>query len=298
ELRLRPARGAARPAPQRRSQLRRDGDRPGHRPRPGRLHPGGPGHHRRRRRGPLARDRRRVPEGQPDARRHRARRAPAHRGGAERRPGRVHLQGGGLPRRARAPSRVLRPARQEPAARHVPRHAGPARGHRRAARLPHAGGARRRAHEHRSGDRRGPRPRGGHPEDPLGDARHQAHDGRARRPARPGLGAAGGQHHPPVALRAAPRGRGDEAGRRHRLVHPLAVRHRGSPGGRLRRAHRHRADGRLEGGVPRSAARGLPVAERRADDELRPADGRAAARRRRRLGARLRAVAAPLPARL
>ncbi|CAA9479949.1 MAG: Assymetric_cell_division_FstX, partial [uncultured Solirubrobacteraceae bacterium] len=298
ELRLRPARGAARAAPQRGAELRRDGDGARHRPGPRRLHPRGAGHHGSRRRGPLARDRRRLPQGQPDARGDRARGAPAHRGGAERRQGGVHLQGGRLPRRAQAPSRVLRPAGQEPAARHLPRHARPPRGHRRAARLPHAGVAVGRAHEHRPGDRRGARPRGGHAEDPVGDPRHQADDGRPGGPARPRFGPAGRQHDPPVALRAPSRRRGDEAGRRHRLVHPLAVRDRGHPRRRLRRAAGDPAARRLQGRAARPAARRLPAAGGGRDHALRPADGRAAGRRGRRLGARLGPLAAALPARL
>ena len=43
------------------------------------------------------------------------------------------------------------------------------------------------------------------------------------------------EHDPALALRAPPRGRGDEARRRDRLVHPLAVRARGRAGRRARR---------------------------------------------------------------
>ena len=46
-------------------------------------------------------------------------------------------------------------------------------------------------------------------------------------PARDRLAAADRQHHPALALRAPPRGRGHEARRRDGLVHPLAVRDRG-----------------------------------------------------------------------
>ena len=44
-----------------------------------------------------------------------------------------------------------------------------------------ARGRRRRAHADRPGDRRGPQPRGRHEQDPLGDARGEAHDGAAGR---------------------------------------------------------------------------------------------------------------------
>ena len=49
------------------------------------------------------------------------------------------------------------------------------------------------------------------------------------------LDAADRQHDPALALRAPPRGRGDEARRRDRLVHPLAVRARGHDRRRARR---------------------------------------------------------------
>ncbi|CAA9518917.1 MAG: Assymetric_cell_division_FstX, partial [uncultured Solirubrobacteraceae bacterium] len=298
ELRLRPARGAPRPAPQCGAELRGDGHGAGHRARPRRLHPRRPGHHRSRRRRPRPGHRRRLPEGEPDARRHRPRRAPARARGPGRRPRGVHLQGGGLPRRARAASRVLRPAGQEPAARHLPGHPGGSRGHRGDPQLPHAGVSGGRAHDDRSRHRRGARPGGGHPEDPVGDAGHQAHDGRPGRPARRRLGAAGGQHHPALPLRPPPRGRGDEAGRSDRLVHPLALRDRGHPGRGLRRDPRRPPAGRLEGRAARSAAGRVPAAGRRADHELRSPDGRPAHRRGVGLGAGLGPVAAPLPARL
>ena len=73
EVRLLPPRGAARAEAQRRAVVRRDGDRARHRARARRLHPGRPGHHRRRQRGPLARDRRRLPQDRRHAGGHRPR---------------------------------------------------------------------------------------------------------------------------------------------------------------------------------------------------------------------------------
>ena len=91
------------------------------------------------------------------------------------------------------------------------------------------------------------------------------------------LAAADRQHDPPLAVRAPARGRGDEARRRDRLVHPLAVRARGRDGRRARRraggaAARRRQDRR------RRPAGGRLRADRRAGhDELRAADRPAAA---------------------
>ena len=107
--------------------------------------------------------------------------------------------------------------------------------HRQDPRRARAAGAGRRAHGRRPRDRRGPQPRGGHEQDPLGHARGEAHDGAAGGPARRRLDAADRQHDPAVALRPPPRGRGDEARRRDRLVHPLAVRARGRDRRRARR---------------------------------------------------------------
>ena len=158
--------------------------------------------------------------------RHRARRAPAE-GRAAGRQGRVHLQGAGLQDRAQAQPEGLRAARLQPAAGHVPDHAAQPGRHRQAQGRARAAGARRRHDGRRPRDRRGPQPRGGHEQDPLGHARREDHDGAAGRPARHRLDAADRQHDPAQPLRPPARGRGDEAGRRDRLVHPLAVRARG-----------------------------------------------------------------------
>ena len=64
-------------------------------------------------------------------------------------------------------------------------------------------------------------------QDPRGHQPGDDHRRRADRAADDRLGPADRQHDPAVALRPAPRGRGDEARRRDRLVHPLAVRDRG-----------------------------------------------------------------------
>ena len=159
-------------------------------------------------------------------------------------------------------------------------------------------GARRRAHDDRPGDRPGQELARRHAEDPRRHARGEADHGPARRAARHRLGAAHLQHDPPVAVLAPSRGRGDEARRRDRLVHPLAVRDRGD---RARRARRGAGDPPARGrqGRPdRSAHRAVLAARRARHDPLRRARRRAADRlgggQRRRLGP----VAAPLPARL
>ena len=72
----------------------------------------------------------------------------------------------------------------------------------------------------------------------------------------PRLDRAGREHDPAVGVRAPARGRGDEAGRRHQLVHPLAVRDR-------------RRDRRLPGRHPGGAAAGD-----RQDDGRRPLSDR------------------------
>ena len=131
-------------------------------------------------------------------------------------------------RGAQAQPRGLRAAGLQPAARHLPRHAGRPGQDRRAARRARAGHARRRAH--RRSTRRSTRSR-------TAATRRTKILSATRvvklsmallaRAAGRGLGPADLQHDPPVAVRPPPRGRGDEARRRDRLVHPLAVRDRG-----------------------------------------------------------------------
>ena len=87
--------------------------------------------------------------------------------------------------------------------------------------------AERQAAADQPGDRRDQGPRGRHQEDPLRDQHDQAPARCARGPAGARVGPAGGEHDPPVDLRPPARGRGDAAGRRDQLVHPLAVRDRG-----------------------------------------------------------------------
>ena len=98
----------------------------------------------------------------------------------------------------------------------------------------------------------------------------------ARRPARPRVAPAGGQHDPALALRAPARGRGDEAGRRDGLVHPLAVRDRGDARRRARRRARRAAPRRGQDRARRSAGGGLRAHRRAGDDELPAAHRRAA----------------------
>ena len=83
--------------------------------------------------------------------------------------------------------------------------------------------------------RHGQELQGRHAEDPRRHARGEAHHRPAGRAARRRERPARLQHDPAVALLAPARGRGHEARRRDRLVHPLAVRHRGH---RPRRARR------------------------------------------------------------
>ena len=90
----------------------------------------------------------------------------------------------------------------------------------------------------RPGDRRRAEPPGADGHDPVGHARDQDHDGAARGAAGDRVDPADLEHDPPLAVLAPARGRGDEARRRHRLVHPLAVRARGAV---PRRARRRRA---------------------------------------------------------
>ena len=75
-----------------------------------------------------------------------------------------------------------------------------------------------------------------HEEDPRGHEPRDDHRGCADRAADDRLDPADREHDPALAVRAAPGGRGDEAGRRDRLVHPLAVRDRGHGRRRRRRA--------------------------------------------------------------
>ena len=60
------------------------------------------------------------------------------------------------------------------------------------------------------------------------DQRREDHPPRDRGPAPGRIADAGREHDPALDLRAAPRDRGDEAGRRDQLVHPLALRARGA----------------------------------------------------------------------
>ena len=91
----------------------------------------------------------------------------------------------------------VRAARLQPAAGHLPRHPGQAGRHRQAQGRARAAGPGRRHDGRRPRDRRGPEPRGGHEQDPLGDARREDHDGAAARPAGRRVGAADRQHDPP-----------------------------------------------------------------------------------------------------
>ena len=141
---------------------------------------------------------------------------------------------------------------------------------------------------------------GRHAEDPLATQRREAHDRPAGGAARDRVDPADLQHDPPVALLAPARGRGDEARRRDRLVHPLAVRaSRASSSARsaallavllLRRGEDRAAS-------TRSSSR-LRAARRAADTidfgaaRRRPAGRRRSACQRARLGT----LAAPLPA--
>ena len=102
-------------------------------------------------------------------------------------------------------------------------------------------GDQRRAALHQSRDPGDQGPRGRHAEDPVGH-QHDKNPARfARRPAGARVCAACRQHDPAVHLRPPARGRGDAAGGRDELVHPLAVRDRGSAGRLLRRPGRGRA---------------------------------------------------------
>ena len=71
--------------------------------------------------------------------------------------------------------------------------------HRQAQGRARAAGAGRRDDGRRPRDRRGPQPRGGHEQDPLGHARREDHDGAAAGPARRRLDAADRQHDPASA---------------------------------------------------------------------------------------------------
>ena len=178
---LLPARGAAGAQAQRDPELRRHGHRARHGARARRLHPGRAGHDRRGQRGPRQGDRRRLPQDRRQAGGHRPRRPAAQVRAADRQR-RVHLQGAGLPDREEAQPEGLRAARLQPAAGHLPRHAGQARttsARSRTRSRPQAAG--RRTHGRRPRDRRGPQPRGGHEQDPLGDPRREDHDGAAAR---------------------------------------------------------------------------------------------------------------------
>ena len=201
----------------------------------------------------------------------------------------------------RAQPRGLRAAGLQPAARHVPRHARRARQRRSSSATRSRRGRRRRAHDDRPGDRRG--------QEPQATTRRRSSS--ATRVVKLTTGAAGVllmhrldpahlEHDPAVAVLAPPRGRGHEARRRDRLVHPLAVRDRGH---RPRRARRRAGDP-----AARASARSRCSTRWRDDFALIAAPetinfgaaGRvlllASASRSRALG--LGPLAAPLPARL
>ena len=106
------------------------------------------------------------------------------------------------------------------------------------------------------------------PRDPLRDRPGQGAHGRTRDPAGPRLDRADREHDPPVDLRPPTRGRGDEAGGRHELVHPLAVRDRGRDRRLLRRRARRAAADDRQGDLHRPALGALRAARRAGHDRL------------------------------